>query len=127
MICSFSSFLIVEMFEGGQCHNVGHWQGMHKKPECITTMSMIVVCISKKKQPYDAGQFKFSQKYYISSESEYGKNNEYEKLICNFQQLHLIKYNLITDFFPFNHNKSNVGTGYKEEKHYLAVFQNYIS
>ena len=52
----------------------------------------------------------------MSSESEYGKNNEYDKLLCNFQQIHLIKYNLITENFPFKHNKSNVGTGYKEEK-----------
>ena len=51
-----------------------------------------------------------------SSESEYGKNNEYDKLLCNFLQMHLIKYNLITENFPLKHNKSNVGTGYKEEK-----------
>ena len=30
--------------------------------------------------------------------------------------MHLIKYNLITENFPLKHNKSNVGTGYKEEK-----------
>ena len=41
----------------------------------------------------------------ISSESEYGKNNDYDKLLCNFLQMHLIKYNLITENFPFKHNK----------------------
>ena len=37
-------------------------------------------------------------------------------MVCYFLQIHLIKYNLITKNFPFKHNKSTVGTGYKEDK-----------
>ena len=35
----------------------------------------------------------------LNYEMNYQLTSEYEKLICNFQQLHLIKYNLITVFF----------------------------
>ena len=86
----------------------------HDSTNVVKSTSMIKIF-----ETFEKKRFFISK---ISSEREYGKNDEYGKLFCNFLQMHLIKYNLIAEHFPFNCNKSNVGTEYKEEKSLFGCF-----